>query len=203
MCEAPVEVVIERKNELSGEEVSRQAQAWRSLRTPRSEVRYLDASDSPEGMRDAARAAITEHLERRAIGRLGAGWIRLPPWTSNRWSVPRGPGRMASASLLIYQPMSPWRRAAWELAQVVARSGGLRLLPRNDPAPRAVRVHIAPFVPRRGSFALARANHPGRYVAMILDAHGQPHIVVKVATDEAGRQALQQESSVSPRWGAC
>ena len=194
VCEAPVEVVTERKSELSGKEVSRQALAWRSLRTPRSEVRYLDASDSPEGMRAAARAAITEHLERRAIGRLGPGWTRLPPRTANRWSVPRGPGRIASASLLIYQPMTPWRRAAWEIAQVVARSGALRLLPRNDPAPRAVRVQIAPFVPRRGSFALALANHPGRYVAMILDAHGEPDIVVKVATDGGGRQALQQES---------
>ena len=195
VCEAPVEVVIDRKNELAGDEVSRQTRAWRSLRTTSSDVRFLDASASPEEMRDAARAAITEHLERRAIGRLGYGWTRLSPWTSNRWSLPRGSGRIAAASLLIYQPMSPWRRAAWELAQIVARSGGLRLLPRNDPAPRAVRTRIAPFVPRRGSFALARANHPGRYLAMILDAHGQPHIVVKVAIDEAGRQALEQEAS--------
>ena len=170
VCEAPVEVVIDRKHELAGDEVSRQTRAWRSRRTTSSEVRFLDASASPEEMRDAARAAITEHLERRAIGRLGHGWTRLPPWTSNRWSVPRGSGRIAAASLLIYQPMSPLRRAAWELAQIVARSGGLRLLPRNDPAPRAVRARIAPFVPRRGSFALARANHPGRYLAMILDA---------------------------------
>jgi thymidylate kinase len=195
VCEAPVEVVTERKNELSGEEVSRQAQAWRSLRTPRSEVRYLDASDSPEGMRTAARAAITDHLESRAIARLGHGWTRLPPSTTNRWSVPRGPGRIAAASLLVYQPMTPGRRVAWKLAQIVAHSGGLRLLPRNDPAPRAVRALIASFVPRRGSFALARATHPGRYIAMILDAHGQPHIVVKVAIDETGRQALQQEAS--------
>jgi Phosphotransferase enzyme family len=195
VCEAPVEVVTARKNELAGHEVFRQTQAWRSPRMFRSDVRYLDASDTPERMRDAARAAITDHLETRAIGRLGPGWTRLPPGTSDRWSVPRGPGRMASASLLIYQPMSLWRRAAWELAQVAARSGGFRLLPRNDPAPRAVRAKVAPFVPRRGSVALARANHPGRYVGMVLDAHGQPHIIVKIATDEAGQRALQEEAS--------
>jgi thymidylate kinase len=195
VCEAPVAVVIARKNELGGDELSRQTWAWRSLGTSLSEASFLDASASPEEMRDAARAAITEYLERRAIGRLGHGWTRLPPGRRNRWSVPRGPARIAPAALLIYQPMSPLRRAAWELAQIVARSGSLRLLPRNDPAPRAVRARIAPFVPRRGSFALARANHPGRYLAMILDAHGQPHTVVKVAMDEAGRQALEQEAS--------
>ena len=195
VCEAPVEVLLDRKNELTSDELSRQTQAWRSRRTDLGRTRFLDASASRQEVRDAARTAIADHLESRSIARLGHGWADLPPWTGNRWSVPRGPARIAPSSLLIYQPMSPSRRAAWELARVVAGVGGFRLLPRRDPAPRAVREQIAPFLPRRGSFAVARTNHPGRFLAMILDAQGQPHVVVKVATDDTGRQAIDREAS--------
>ena len=195
VCEAPVEVLLDRKNELTSDELSRQTQAWRSLRTDLRRTHFLDASASRQEVRDAARTAIADHLESRSIARLGHGWAGLPPWTGNRWSVPRGPARIAPSSLLIYQPMSPSRRAAWELARVVAGLGGFRFLPRSDPAPRAVREQIAPFLPRRGSFAVARANHPGRFLAMILDAQGQPQVVVKVATDDTGKQALHREAS--------
>ena len=194
VCEAPVDVLLARKEEIARGEVSRQTQAWRSLRTDLSGVHFLDTSASREEVCGTARAAITAHLERRSIARLAHGWTGLPPWTGNRWNVPRGPARIATGSLLIYQPMTASRRAAWELARIAGRSGGFRFLPRTDPAPRAVREQIAPFVPRRGSFALSEANHPGRYLAMILDAQGQPHVVVKVATDEIGRQALHREA---------
>ena len=196
-CEAPVDVLLDRKSELARDELSRQTLAWRSLRTELElrGVHFLDASASAEEIRNDARAVITAYLERRSIARLGHGWTRLPARSGNRWSVPRGPARIALASLLIYQPMTPSRRAAWELARVVAATGGLRFLPRSHPSPRVVREQIAPFVPRRGSFAVARATHPGRYVALILDAHGQSHVVVKVATDDEGRDALHREAS--------
>jgi thymidylate kinase len=194
-CEAPVEMLLNRKDELGSGELSRQMAAWRSLRADLHGVHLLDASASADDVRKASRTVITDHLERRAIARLGHGWTRLPGQSGNRWSLPRGPVRMAAASLLIYQPMTPSRRAAWELARIAAGSGGLRFLPRMDAAPRTVRERIAPFVPRRGSFVAARANHPGRYVAMILDGHGQPHLVAKVATDDPGIDALHREAS--------
>jgi hypothetical protein len=41
---------------------------------------------------------------------------------------------------------------------------------------------------------VARTNHPGRYVAVILDGQGRAHSVAKLATDDGGRQALGAEA---------
>jgi hypothetical protein len=58
-----------------------------------------------------------------------------------------------------------------------------------------VRELLAPFIPLRGSIAVARANHAGRFFALILDGHGDPHVLVKVATDGAGILALEREAT--------
>lgn len=195
VCEAPVDVLLDRKTELTSDELSRQTQVWRSVRTEMRGTHFLDASAPPERVLSVARTTIADHLESRSIARLGHGWCSLPPGTGNRRSVPRGPARVARSSLRIYQPMSPTRRVAWEAGRLLAGWGGLRLLPRSHPAPRAVREKVAPFIPRRGSIAVARANHAGRFFVLVLDSHGDPRLLVKVATDDPGTRALEHEAA--------
>src|SRR5439155_10799990 len=41
--------------------------------------------------------------------------------------------------------------------------------------------------------ALAKANHPGRFIALVIQEDGRPFTFAKVATDDAGREALRHE----------
>jgi hypothetical protein len=49
-------------------------------------------------------------------------------------------------------------------------------------------------VPPRSTYALARANHPGRYIALVIGEDGDATCVVKLATDDSGRAALEREA---------
>jgi hypothetical protein len=57
-----------------------------------------------------------------------------------------------------------------------------------------VREALAPYVPRGGTIAAARATHPGRYVGIAIDPRGRAIAVAKVASDEEGRGALAAEA---------
>lgn len=195
LCEAPVHVLLARKTELPSDELSRQTQLWRSLQVGLPRLKILDAEAPAKEVLEEARTKIVDYLEKRAIARLGYGWAALPRRATPRWNFPRGPARVAGSSLLVYQPMSPSRRVAWEVARLTAGLGGFRLLPRGHSPPRAVRELLAPFIPSRGSIAVARANHPDRSLALILDAHGDPGVIVKVATDVPGIRALAGEAA--------
>lgn len=195
LCEAPVDALLARKAELPGDELSRQLASWRSLDRTIPRMESLDAAAPADDVLGNARSSVVRHLEERAVARLGAGWAPLPRRGPPRWHFPRGPAAAAASSFLVYQPMSPGRRVAWEIGRRTAAIGGMRLLPRGTAPPRAVRVLLAPYIPARASVALARANHPGRSFALILDAHGDPHVFVKVATDLAGIRALEQEAA--------
>lgn len=195
LSEAPEEMLLARKTELARDELSRQTQMWRSLQADLPQLQILDGAAPADQVLEEARTNIVDHLEMRAVARLGRGWAALPRRTSPRWSLPRGPARVAASSLLIYQPMSPARRVAWEVGRRVAGLGGFRLLPRGVSPPRRVRELLAPFIPSRGSIAVARANHTGRFFALIVDGHGDPHVLVKVATDGVGILALEREAA--------
>jgi hypothetical protein len=58
-----------------------------------------------------------------------------------------------------------------------------------------VREALASHLPPGATVAAAKANHPGRHVALVLDPDGQPQAVAKVATDDSGRQALKHEAA--------
>src|SRR5207244_13224487 len=51
----------------------------------------------------------------------------------------------------------------------------------------------APHLPPRATYALAKANHPGRFIALVIQEDGRPMTFAKVATDDAGREALRHE----------
>jgi Ser/Thr protein kinase RdoA (MazF antagonist) len=75
------------------------------------------------------------------------------------------------------------------------------VLPRGASPPRAVRELVNPHIPIGGSLAVARTNHAGRFVALILRADGSPVAVVKIATDHEGRNALAREASALEQLG--
>lgn len=195
VLESPAGVLGQRKAELPQPELDRQTRAWRDALPGRLRRSHLDASRPVLGVARDAREEVLRLLEARAAARLGAGWAGLPSRRSPRWLVPRGPRRVASAGLAIYQPMSPRARVGWEGARLLAAVGGLRLLPRGQAPPREVREALARHVPPRGTLAVARAAHPdrGRYVALVLDGQGRCLALAKVGTDPVAADELQQE----------
>jgi hypothetical protein len=62
-------------------------------------------------------------------------------------------------------------------------------------------VALARHVTAQGTLAVARATHPGRYVALVLGDKGVVTGVAKVATDERGRPLLDQEAERLAEFG--
>jgi hypothetical protein len=187
----------ERKAELPEAELERQSAAWRQVLPPAVRRRRLDAALPFERVLEEATEEVLELLEARTLARLGAGWAGLPGRGSPRWLVPRGPRRTAGASLAIYQPMKPQSRVGWEAARLLAAAGGLRLLPRGDAPPRAVRAALAPHLPPGATLAVARVIHPHRrrWVALVLDRDGACLALAKVGADQTAADELAREAA--------
>ncbi len=200
LLDAPSETLESRKQELPYEELQRQRDTWRRIDVGHTKKVVVDASQPFHEVVQVAREVVVSHLERRATRRLAAGWAGLPRQADPRWWLPRGPGRLAMASLRVYQPVTLRGRIGWEVARLVARVGGLRVLPRAEAPPRGVRELLAPFLPPRSTYAVMRANHEGRYVALLLDGCGRYHAVAKVATTEAGQKQLRWEAAALQRY---
>jgi hypothetical protein len=192
VLEADPDVLRSRKDELAVEEMARQLVAWRWILPVKVKRMHADVSRSLDEVLTEIRGAILEQLESRAVSRLPGGWIVLPPGRA-RWWIPRAPSEAARAGLSVYQPVTRRGQAGWNAARLGASIGGFRLLPRGEAPPATVRHRIAPLVPFRGSYAIGRANHPGRYIALILGRGGRRLGVAKVATDDAGSEALERE----------
>jgi hypothetical protein len=103
--------------------------------------------------------------------------------------------------MTVYQPVTIRGRVGWEVARMIARFGGFRLTPRADPPPRALRELLGPYLPPRSTLAVTRANHLGRYVALVLGLDGKTRAVAKVATDQQGIEALQREAKAIATMG--
>jgi hypothetical protein len=199
--EAPSAAIHERKAELPCQELERQTQEWRQVLPATLKSVALDARRPADELADQGTAAIADLLEERAVRRLGAGWAALPARRSPRWLLPRGPHEVAQRGLSVYQPVTFRSLMGWHAARRFAALGGFRLLPRATAPPKTVREALAPFVPPGGTFAVARANHPGRYVALLLAEDGEVDLVAKVATDEESWGALAREREALARLG--
>ena len=68
--------------------------------------------------------------------------------------------------------------------------------------PREVWEAAGHLVPPGGSLAVARANHPGRFLAIVLDSAGRSSKFVKVARDTPGARALATEREALEAFGA-
>lgn len=202
VLEAPARSLRDRKAELPEEEIDRQRTAWGTSLPRGVPTIPLDASLPQHEVAGKAREETLRMLEKRAARRLGAGWDALRRRGQIRWWLPRGSPAAAAAGLSIYQPVTVRGRVAWEAARFVARVGAFRLLPRSEAPPSLVRRALAPHLPPRTTVAVARANHPGRYVAAILDGRGICHGLAKVATGPAGTEALRREAEAIEEIGS-
>jgi thymidylate kinase len=202
VLEAPPEIVFARKTELTMDELARQMRAWRDL-LPRSQRRvFLDASrPAAEVVAHAARE-LTRLGGELGGSTLGTGWTGVPSRASARWVLPRAPRAVASSGLLVYQPINLRARVGWGAARLMARAGMFRLLPRGGAPPAHVREALAPYLGARSTLAVARTNHFGRYVALVIGPRGECEAVGKVATDEIGRRALQAEARAVAELGS-
>ena len=201
VLDAPADLLASRKQELPADELDRQRRAWLSLAIPGAEKVVLDATKPLDQVVADAREAIVAHLERRTVARLGAGWANLPGRAAPRWWLPRGPRGTAFTGVSVYQPVTLRGRLGWEAARVLARVGGFRLLRRGEAPPREVRVRLAPHLPPRTTYAVLRANHAGRYVALLVDEDGRARAAAKVATTPEGEEALRREARAIAAWG--
>jgi Phosphotransferase enzyme family len=200
VLEGDPELLHRRKPELERQELARQLTAWRSCLPTRVPTIRIDVSRPIDEVVGQAAGAVVQVAERRATTRLDAGWVTLPV-RRVRWWLPRGPRAVAIAGLSIYQPVTRMARLGWTAARTAGGVGGMRMLPRGSAPPRAVRRALAPHVPPCGTFAVARASHPGRFLALLLEADGRCRAVAKLATDPAGIEALDAEARSLRRVG--
>jgi peptidoglycan/xylan/chitin deacetylase (PgdA/CDA1 family) len=119
--------------------------------------------------------------------------IALPWARSPRWIIPRQPPRLTRAGLDIHHPVTFRSRIGWEMTRALAGRGMFRSLPRYPLIPREVSEVVAGVIPVGGSVSVAAANHPGRFLALVLDRAARPVLFVKVARDSVGSRALAHE----------
>jgi thymidylate kinase len=195
ILEADPDIILDRKAELPPEELARQRAAWRAVRPPGDACAYVDAALPAREVLRCAASELARRMSEQGGSRHASGWVAIPRVRDARWVLPRGSGSVARASLGVYQPVTAKARIGWELARALSSLGAFRVLPRGATPPRAVRELVDPYVPAGGSLAVARTNHAGRFVALILGADGSPVAVAKIATDDEGRSALAREAS--------
>jgi hypothetical protein len=131
----------------------------------------------------------------------GPDWLVLPWSRSPRWYLPRQPPENARTSLFVYHPVTLRSRAGWELARLLAGRGVFALGRGSSLMPKEVWQATVHVIPEGGGVAVARANHPGRYVALVVGPGGELRAFVKVARDSVGAHALQEERMAIEKWG--
>ncbi|MDQ4058515.1 MAG: phosphotransferase [Actinomycetota bacterium] len=193
VLEAPAEVVFERKRELPIEELRRQQETWRE-RLPASQPHaFLDASLSAREVLARAENEVNR-LSMASGGTRSGTAVNLPRTGDPRWVLPRGSAPVAAAGLRVYHPVTLKGILGWQLGRGLARLGVFKLLPAGQSPPDAVNEAVEKWVPSGGSVAVARANHPGRYVALVLAGDGSAVAAAKIASDGKGVAALEREA---------
>jgi len=119
-------------------------------------------------------------------------WIGLPSARFPRWVLPKGPRPVARGGLFVYHPVTLKGRTGWEIGKLLANLGVFQLLPSSHP-PQDLWEALLPYLPARGSLAVAKTNHPGRYVALGVNGQGDLIFAAKLAKDDAGRTRLRRE----------
>lgn len=150
----------------------------------------------------APRAEVAGWLSGTPAPAPDSGWVALPTRRSPRWFFPRASDATAQGSFLIYHPVTLRSLAGWEVARAMAGVGGFRLLSRYSLLPREVWDAAAPLIPPGGSISVAKANHPGRFLALVVDERGAPLAFVKVARDTIGSRALAMEREALYSFGS-
>jgi thymidylate kinase len=192
ILEAPPDLLLQRKQELPADELARQARSWRSSLPGDARVVYLDASQPIQQLVRTVDLELPRRPDLRPSRTAEERWVQLPGTRSLGWLLPQAPRRTSVSSLRLYQPVTVKGRVCWELARTAAAAGGFRFLRADRRLPRAVDP-LLDHVPPGGTVAIAKANHPARYLGLILDELGKPFAMAKIATDDASRRSLELE----------
>ncbi len=192
VLEAPAEVVFERKKELPVAELRRQQQLWRERLPTRQPHAFLDAS--------LPASEVLANAEKQIQALVGIGsipfsqMVNLPRSTDPRWILPQAPNAVAAAGFRVYHPVTLKGLMAWELGKALAHLGLVRLFPAGSPPSNEVSEAVAQWIPPGGNLAVARANHAGRCVALLLARDGTSVAMAKIASSEDGIAALEREA---------
>jgi thymidylate kinase len=200
ILEAPSGVLLQRKQELPAAELARQVRSWRSSVPRDAQVVYLDASRPIHELVRSVDLKLPRRPHLRPRRSTEEGWVQPPGTGSIGWSLPRAPRRASVGSLRLYHPVTVKGRVGWELARMTAAAGGFRFLPAGRRLPREVDPLLA-HVPPGGTVAIAKTNHPARYVGLILDELGKPFAMAKIAGDDASRRSLELEREALKGFG--
>jgi hypothetical protein len=104
-------------------------------------------------------------------------------------------------SLFVYHPVTRRSRLGWEMARFAAGRGAFGIRRGLPLVPREVWEATARLIPEGGAMAIARANHPGRFISLVVSGDGRLKAFVKVARDSIGATALIKERLSIERWG--
>jgi hypothetical protein len=136
------------------------------------------------------------------VGDPGPDWVALPWSRSPRWFLPREPPENTRAALSVYHPVTARSRAGWEVARLIAGRGLFQLRRGYGLLPKEVWEAAAPLIPPGGGLGVARANHPGRYVCLVIgNGREEPRAFIKIARDTMGSEALRREGEALEAWG--
>lgn len=193
VLEAPAEVVFERKKELPVAELRRQQQLWRERLPTRQPHAFLDASLPASEVLASAEKKLQDLVETGSVH--SSAMINLPRANNPRWILPQAPKALAAAGFRVYHPVTFKGLVGWEIGQGLARLGLARLLPGGEPAPREITKLITEWIPPGGTYAIARANHAGRCIALLLAPGGTAVAVAKIASEPDGIVALEREAN--------
>jgi hypothetical protein len=94
----------------------------------------------------------------------------------------------------VYQPVTVRGLIGWRLARLAATAGAFRLLGGAHGPPPAVLALLEGHVRPGEKLAVSAGNAAQRWVAMILDEHGQARALAKLAAGTAGQAALAREA---------
>jgi thymidylate kinase len=195
LLEAPPDVLLARKAELPGNELARQVYTWRQALSPKSHTVILDASAPREEVVQRAIRLVEQRPAVPPASGVLPDWVNLPMGSEPRWFLRSGPGRTASESLRVYHPITWKGLLGWRIARLFAKAGGFRFLPRGAPPPQSVLDSIPSHLKTRRCLAVARTNHPGRFVALIESGTAGGALVAKIATTEQGKTSLVREAA--------
>jgi glycosyltransferase involved in cell wall biosynthesis len=128
-------------------------------------------------------------------------WIGVPSGSYARWNLPKAPRAVAKSGLFVYHPVTLRGRMGWEIGRMFATLGLFRFFPSSQP-PTDLCEAVLSYVPAGAYLAVARANHPGRYLALALNDRGEFLVAAKLAKDQAGRAKLQRERELMATFGS-
>lgn len=198
VLEAPQEVLSGRKDELSPEEIKRQALAWREVLPRRTPRHYADATLPPQ--ETAQRILDRLGLERAQKSR--GAWMNLPRKGAPRWYLPKVPRAVARKGLSIHQPMSPKALVGWLVARAAVNLGAARLAPNGDPPPRDVTDLVAEHLSPSLHVAVARVYEQARYSCLAMNDAGSAVAFAKIGLGPEGRERLNREADATEKWAA-